>query len=404
MKPPLTVVCFSSQPWEDKMWTNKHHIMSGVAKQHRVVFVNFRQQDPLTFVRTARRNDPATPVTLGNFWRQPAVRRELPSLEVLDVWTPWLNFVGSGHPLRRHNEFERRVRIVGRWLAEQGISDAVLWVYHPGYGDAVKSIPHSLIVYDCVDEYTAFPEFKRNKAWIAERERRLCAVADVVACTAPSLFEAKQLLAPGRTHFVHNVGDAQHFGRALDPALQIPADVAALPRPILGFIGAVSDYKLNLDWLIQLALARPQYTIVLVGATGIADPSTDVGKLRALPNVRLLGHRDYATLPSYLKGFDVAIIPYRINDYTRAVFPIKFFEFLASGRPVVISALPAVRDYWAAVRVADSFQAFLRECDAALSGDTPQARDERVTLAARNSWDSRVEKLLGLVEKALARA
>jgi glycosyltransferase involved in cell wall biosynthesis len=129
-----------------------------------------------------------------------------------------------------------------------------------------------------------------------------------------------------------------------------------------------------------------------------------VGKLRALSNVQLLGHRDYATLPSYLKGFDVAVIPYRINDYTRAVFPIKFFEFLASGRPVVISALPAVRDYWAAVRVADSFEAFLSECDAALTGDTPEARDRRVKLAASNSWDSRVSKLLGLVETALERA
>ena len=386
------------------MWTNKHHIMSRVAKQHRVVFVNFRQQNPLNFVRTARRNDPATRVTLGNFWREPAVRHELPKLEVLDVWTPWLNFVGSGHRLRRKNEFERRVRVVGNWLREQGITDAVLWVYHPGYGDSVKSIPHSLLLYDCVDEYTAFPEFKNNKTWIAERERQLCAAADVVACTAPSLFESKQLLAPGRTHFVHNVGDAEHFGKALDPALQIPADLEALPRPTFGFIGAVSDYKLNIDWLMQLARARPQYTLVVVGPTGIADPSTDVGQLRALPNVQLLGHREYATLPGYLKGFDVAFIPYRINDYTRAVFPIKFFEFLASGRPLVISALPAVRDYWSAVRVAETFDDFLRECDAALRDDTPEARERRLQLAGQNTWESRTNKLLGLVEKALARA
>lgn len=404
MTEPLTVVCFSSQPWEDEMWTNKHHIMARVAERHRVVFVNFRQQSPFRFVRAARRADPATRVRLRNLLTEPALRRELPGLEVLEVWTPWLNFVGSGHVLRRHNEFERRVNVVGSWLSRQGIRDAVLWVYHPGYGDAVARIPHSLIVYDCVDEYTAFPEFRNKKEWIAERERKLCAVAGVVACTAPSLYESKQRLAPGRTHFVHNVGDAAHFEQALDPALPVAPDIAELARPVIGFVGAVSDYKLNIDWLLHLSAARPGWSIVLVGKTGVADPSTDVGKLRARPNVHLLGHRDYAQLPGYLKGFDVAVIPYRINDYTRAVFPIKFFEFMASGRPVVISQLPAVRDYWDAVRVAATAEELVAQCDAALAGDSADARARRIELSRQNSWDSRVRKLLQLVDAALSGA
>jgi glycosyltransferase involved in cell wall biosynthesis len=401
MTQPLTVVCFSSQPWEDGMWTNKHHIMSRVAKQHRVLFVNFRQQSPFKFVRDARRAEVSTRVRLTNIWREPAVRSVAPNIEVLDVWTPWLNFVGSGHVLRRHNEFEHRVDVVARWLARQGVKDAVLWVYHPGFGDSVARIPHSLIVYDCVDEYTAFPEFRHNKTWIAERERKLCAVAGVVACTAPSLFETKQQLAPGRTHFVHNVGDAEHFAHALEPSTPVPADIANLPRPIIGFVGAVSDYKLNIDWLLALSAARPAYSIVLVGPTGVADPSTDVGKLQARPNVHLLGHRKYPELPGYLKGFDVAVIPYRINDYTRAVFPIKFFEFLASGRPVVISPLPAVREYWNAVRVAETPEGFIEACDAAVADDTPEAKQSRIELAHLNSWDARVTKLLDLVQRAL---
>src|SRR6187402_2049578 len=142
---PLTIVCFSSQPWEDRMWTNKHHIMARLAKQHRVVFVNFRQGSPLKFVKRARQADPTTRVRLANVWREPALRRVPEGVEVLDVWVPWLNFVGSGHVLRRHNEFEHRVNVVGQWLAQQGITDSVLWVYHPGYGDAVARIPHSLI-------------------------------------------------------------------------------------------------------------------------------------------------------------------------------------------------------------------------------------------------------------------
>ncbi len=384
------------------MWTNKQHVMSRVAQQHRVLFVNFGGQSPFKFVRRAREADPETRVRLHNVWRLPAVRRINPSLQVLDVWAPtWLNFLPRNHPLRERLDFEHRVNAIGRLLAAEGIEDAVLWVYHPGYGAAVARLPHRLIVYDCVDEYTAFPEFRDAKAWIAGRERQLCAAAGVVSCTAQALFDSKQALAPGRTHLVHNVGEAEHFAKALEPSTQVPADLTSLPKPIIGFIGAVSDYKLNTEWLVQLAKARPNFSLVLVGPAGVADPGTDVAQLQALPNVHLLGHRNYETLPAYLKGFDVAVIPYRINDYTRAVFPIKFFEFLASGRPVVISPLPAVREYWDSVRVAETPEAFIDQCQAALADADPAALQRRLELANQNNWDSRVGKLLALVDAAL---
>lgn len=398
----LTIVCFSSQPWEDGMWTNKQHVMSRISKQHRVLFVNFGNQSPFKFLARARAAQPERPLSLRQALQRPAMRRISESLQVLDVWAPtWLNFLPRKHRLREKLDFEHRVSVVGRFLEAEGIKDAILWVYHPGYGAAVARLPHRLIVYDCVDEYTAFPEFRDAKAWIAERERQLCAVAGVVSCTAPALAETKEALAPGRTHLVHNVGDAQHFEQAMADSTRIPADIASLPRPIIGFIGAVSDYKLNTEWLVQLAKARPAWTLVLVGPTGVADPGTDVAALQQLPNVKLLGHRSYDVLPSYLKGFDVAVIPYRINDYTRAVFPIKFFEFLASGRPVVVSPLPAVRDYWHAVRVAETPEAFVAACEAAIADTDPNAQRQRLDLARQNSWDSRVSKLLRLVERAL---
>ena len=404
MSEPLTIVCFSSQPWEDGMWTNKQHVMSRIAKQHRVVFVNFGAQSPFKFLARARAARAGAAPRARDLLRLPSVRQVAPNLRVLDVWCPtWLNFLPRGHRLRQRLDFEHRVDVVARWLNSEGITDAIVWVYHPGYGDAVTRIPHRLIVYDCVDEYTAFPEFRDAKAWIAERERKLCAAAGVVTCTAPALLEAKRELAPGRTHLVHNVGDAEHFAQALAEDTVVPEDVARLPHPVIGFVGAVSDYKLNTEWLVHLAEARPHWSLVLIGPTGVADPGTDVAKLEALPNVHLLGHRGYDRLPAYLKGFDVALIPYRINDYTRAVFPIKFFEFLATGRPVVVSPLPAIEKFWDSVRVADSAASLVAQCEAALAEQDPMARERRLELARRNSWDARVSQLLTLVNAALAR-
>jgi glycosyltransferase involved in cell wall biosynthesis len=395
MSERLTIVCFSSQPWDDGMWTNKQHVMSRVAKQHRVVFVNFGGQSPFKFAKKHG-------VPLSSL-RKPAVRRINDSLEVLDVWAPtWLNFLGRGHAARQWNDFERRVDAVDAWLREQGLRDVVVWVYHPGYGASVARLPQRLVVYDCVDEYSAFPEFKGAEAWISRRERELCQLAGVVSCTAQALYDTKRALAPGRTHLVHNVGDFEHFQAAMSDATRVPADLASQRKPVVGFIGAVSDYKLNIEWLVHLARARPDWTVAVIGPTGVADPGTDVARLQALPNVQLMGHRGYAELPSYLKGFDVAVIPYRINDYTRAVFPIKFFEFMASGRPVVISALPAVERYWDATLVARTAEEFVERCEQAINADSESARERRLTLARENSWPERVRKLLSLVEQALA--
>jgi glycosyltransferase involved in cell wall biosynthesis len=219
----------------------------------------------------------------------------------------------------------------------------------------------------------------------------------LVFCTAPSLYERKRALNPEGTHYVHNVGDADHFKRALDPSTVVPREVAALPKPVIGFVGAVSNYKLNIDWLLELARQRPNYHLCLIGPIGVSDPSTNVSALKALPNVHVLGTRDYAVLPEYMKGFDVAVIPYRLNEYTDSVFPIKFFEYLATGKPVVVSRLPALEGFLDAVRVADDAQSFITKCDEALTNRSAGA-EERVALAEANSWSSRVSELLNLIE------
>jgi glycosyltransferase involved in cell wall biosynthesis len=196
------------------------------------------------------------------------------------------------------------------------------------------------------------------------------------------------------------VGDAEHFKKAMDVGLEVPPDLAQIPRPILGFVGAVSNYKLNLDWLIYTAQQKPQWHIVLIGPVGKADPHTSLGQLKKYPNIHVLGHRSYSQLPSYLKGIDVAIIPYRKNQYTASVFPIKFFEFLATGKPVVISDLPALENYYDQVLMAATPQEFIHCCETALVMGT-KGQADRITLAEQNSWPSRVKQLLHHVETKL---
>jgi glycosyltransferase involved in cell wall biosynthesis len=383
------------------MWTNKQHIMSRLARDHRVFYVSFGPNPLPKLARSKARH--------GELGWSPVetllepVSYEQAGVMVLDFWSPraFVRKKPASHPWSIWANFDLRLELVARYLERHGVRDAVLWVYHPGYGDRVAALPHSLLVYDCVDEYTEFPTYKRDPRWLIEREAALCRRADVVTTTSAGLYEKKRPLNPERTHLVHNVGDFEHFSRARAETTKIPEDLADLPRPIIGFLGAVSDYKLDAGWLGALAQKHPEYTLALVGPVGVGDPTTDVTKLAAQPNVRLLGHRAYELLPGYVKGFDLGVIPYRINEYTSYSFPIKFFELLASGKPLVISDLPALRDYYSTVRVARTSEEFVRECEAALT-DPALGRDARLALAAANTWEHRVERIIAHVERALA--
>jgi glycosyltransferase involved in cell wall biosynthesis len=390
------VICLSSQRWDEPTWTNKQHIMSRLAKNHRVLHVDFGGLGPDGWVRQL--------ATHAAGQRLQAARTGIIHREGT-LWTgqtgrPWgMSRLPVPNRMRDYFSFRKPVNLARRFMADRGIEDGLVWAYHPGFGTHVDSLPRKLLIYDCVDDYSAFPELQAHAEWLEAREKALCEAADLVFCTSSTLYELKKGMNP-ETHMVHNVGDADHFVTAMDPALEVAPEISALRGPIVTFVGAVSDYKLNVDWILAAAKARPDWQIVLIGPVGIADPSTNVGELKRCKNVHLLGTRAYAELPRYLKGSDVTVIPYRINRYTRSVFPIKFFEFLATGKPVVISNLPACSDYYDSVLVADSAETFIERCDEALAlGDA--GSEARVALAKENSWPKRIGAILGHIDRKL---
>jgi glycosyltransferase involved in cell wall biosynthesis len=398
--PEHTIVCLSSQRWDEKMWTNKQHVMSRLAKDHRVIHVDFGLRPlPVYLYRRAQKR-PMDLLHPARLLSDGVVHRG-GNLYVADSYVPYgTKLLPQTHPVRDFLTYDWKVMLLQRFLREHRIEDPIVWVYHPGFADAVDRLPRKLLVYDCVDNYAAFPEYAPVADWILERERRLCRKADLVFTTSAPLFEKRRAENPENTFLVHNVGDADHFKKAMDPDLQVAPEIARLSGPVIGFIGAVSDYKLNAEWLLALAVEHPEWNIVLIGPVGLSDPSTDVSRLRAQPNVHLLGVRDYADLPRYLKGMHVTVIPYRINAYTESVFPIKFFEMLATGKPVVVSSLPSLRDYFDAVRVAETAEEFVARCEEALR-DPDTGREQRVLLAEKYSWPHRIGQMMGHVERKL---
>lgn len=243
----------------------------------------------------------------------------------------------------------------------------------------VGQLAEQAAVYFCMDDYAELPGVTGNM--IRPLEERLLGRVDGVVATARVLVEKK---APrnGRVQYLPQGVNYEHFAEPRP----VPADLAALPRPIVGFAGGVSA-ACDIDLLLALSDANPTGTVALVGPVSI-----DTARLQR-PNIVLLGNRPYAELPAYVQGFDVGIIPYILNDWTRAVDPLKLLEYLAAGIPVVSTELPEVLKYREAVHVARTNDDFVAEVRRALAGEGPADRAARQAVAFRNTWARRGETL-----------
>jgi glycosyltransferase involved in cell wall biosynthesis len=289
----------------------------------------------------------------------------------------------------------KRSASIGRWQLKQGAERPIVWTYHPFMLGVAETLDPRVIVYHCVDDVGALPGVD-EKSYV-EAERRLLGRATHIFTTSPALRDRCSAVAPGRTHYYANVADVDHFARARDEG-PIPADLAAIPRPRLGYVGALSDFKLDVDLLESAVRQRDDWHWIFIGDEPEGQANPALARLSARPNVHRLGWRPYHVLPDYLRGIDVALLPQSINNYTRAMFPMKFFEYLAAGRPVVATPLPALAEFRMLFRTAATAEELIDEIAAVLA-DPRQAvlREDDPTLRA-HSWDARLEAMLAIIE------
>ncbi len=379
-----SIICVS-QDWQGDP-TSKKHIMRVLSRKNRVLWVNsIGMRRPTAAVSDARR-------LVAKLRRIVAgVRQVEPNIFVMDPPVLPLPGVAAAEQVNRI--------VLAAWLRRLcrrlGLDRPLLWTFLPNVNWLLGRLNERMVVYHCVDEYSEFSGVPKDV--IVRMEQDLIRRADVVFTSAEKLCDERRQVNP-RTYFIPHGVDVAHFSRALDPATEIPEEIRRLPKPVIGFFGLLADW-VDLDMIGALARARPQWSFALVGKV-----QTDLGAVARLPNVHRLGQQPYTALPAYCRGFDVGLIPFRMNELTLRVNPLKLREYLAAGLPVVSTPLPEVVRYNGLVHIAVNEAGFLGAIDAALKERSPEFDRRRVEAMRGESWEARVSDMSDVLEGRLAEA
>jgi len=386
----LDVVLLYAPPWAGPTRFSKHHLASYLAQQGaRVLYV----EAPLSPLGLRR----------GRAFVDELLETQQPPRQVADRLWVRRHFVPLPYHAATWLTSRRVVNRLGQRLLAPAIRHdldqlgflgrgrrPVLIAGLPHAVDVLPFVPHEVLIYHCADDYAHVRGFPST---LPDLEADLCQQADLVITTSETLSQSRLRFNPN-THWIPNGAAIEHFSAPAEPA----SELLGVPQPVIGFVGGLSEW-VDVQLIGHLARSRRDWSFVLIGPVG-----TPVGSIQNLPNVRLLGARPYATLPGYLATMDVALIPFKQDPVTYHADPIKAYEYLAAGVPVVATDLPALRRLEHVVRLADSPEAFLRQIEASLVEGRDARCLERQVEASRHSWEERFRQFDRLLADVLSRS
>ncbi|MFH2138504.1 MAG: glycosyltransferase [Candidatus Omnitrophota bacterium] len=327
-----------------------------------------------------------------NHRKQKKVRTVKPNLF---VYQPWI-FLNTNFAVKIPflDYINRKVlkRQISKILEQAAMpSSLIVWLTDPFQLSYADLFPGVLKIFDCFDDYTmrVYNRFFRTKKELIAKEDEILATADMTLVVSQELYEAKQAKTKN-LRLISNAADIRHFGKVDDPDIVVAKEMQQLPSPVIGFVGNFS-YRIDTDLISWIAERNKDWTFVFIGSR---MHYKEMRELQAAHrNIHLFEFRPYEKLPSYIKAFNVCIIPYKMDSmFSRFCSPLKVYEYLATGKPVVSTDLPGVADFSGIVRIAHNDKNFESQIRESLREDG-QLAEKRKEIAAKHSWQIRAAEV-----------
>jgi glycosyltransferase involved in cell wall biosynthesis len=380
------IICFAPNDWWGMNPSCTTHITLQLAQSNKVLFVNPFSSD----LSSASRRGLGSRV-----WRKLCsltkfLKRPKPNLYVFSpIFLPiqgWRSVDALNNILLKF-----QLRLMGRLL---GMKKPVVWVENLRAADLLGSLNAKVIVYHVSDLFAKCP-YTANAKVLEGRESSIIAKSDLLICVSKELFAAKSAQHPNVHYLPHGV-DFELFRQAANDNTVL-SELADIPKPVAGYFGTLTANN-DIELLEHCARNLPAISFVFAGQITGGDYS----RLSELGNVHFLGKMPYERIPSLAADFDVCLLPWKMDDWFISCNPLKLFEYMASGRPIVSVKIDEVaRNYSELVSVANNKEEFCRAIEGELKNDMPERSKARIAIASQHGWDKHVEMISQLVNKAI---
>ena len=388
------MIYFGPGKW-DGMWRNRHQLMSRFAQHNQVLYV-----EPIVGLRPLIRQLRQGYFKKIEFWKnvfQKRVRKVAANLYIYN--SPIFIPISGRFPLDKVTWWAWKL-LLKRTLHKLGMHRPIIWICLPNMLNFIGSFSEKLIVYHVVDEYSAYGDLDaetREKKKNAEQQ--MLKRADLVVVVSEKLYATKSGFNKN-TYIVPNGVDYASYGKALADDSPLPPDILQLPRPVIGYSGLISR-RLDLALIGYVARAHPEWSLALVGEVNPVGCESELRRLAEMENIYFLGNKQIDLVPYYIKGFDACLVPYKLNEQTQNLSPLKLYDYMAMGKGIVTTDFPVARQFKDVLHIAKSKEAFANGIVKILSEKDYDLFCKRRKIAAQNTWEDRIAALSGIIESHL---
>ena len=382
-----TILTFSTQNWAD-LWTRKQRFSLQFARQgNRVVYIE-TQFHWVSYILQFRTQWRRIYLFLTGFRKVE---------ENLYIYTPPILFPAFQifPSIAKFNNVILAF-FVKREMKKHQMTEPVLWMYTHFNKPLVKKLKSKKVLYECVDDYSEAKGLIKKET-VIKQEKETLKQSSAVIVTADSL-KSKMLEENNNVHIISNAANIAHFNKAYKSALPEPEEFKSIPKPRLLFIGAL-QYWVDQDLIAYISEIHPEWQILFVGPVSV---STE--KLNVYKNIHLLGRKPYDDLPNFLAHCDIALNPYKVDGVAEGCSPLKLYEYLAAGLPVVSTEMPEVRKFEHIVKVATNYDEYVQGLETFLnmkSSELDKVKGASVEISKQHTWEARFIQAESILEEIL---